>query len=347
MKNNRIPELRFSDFSEEWDEEKLKVLAQFNKGNGYSKSDLCQTGIPAILYGRMYTNYETVIEEVNTFVENADNAVISEGDEVIVPASGESAEDIARASVVKASGVVLGGDINIIKPSNKVISEFLALIISNGRCHKELSRRAQGKSIVHLRNPDIKEIQIIYPTLEEQRKIAGFIISLEMSIKKQKVEIENLKKIREGFLQKMFPKDGELVPQLRFPGFTDDWEQRKLGEIAGSTFGGGTPSTKVAEYWNGNIPWIQSSDLKIDLLSDVTPTKHITEDAILKSATKLIPGNSIAIVTRVGVGKLAYMPYAYATSQDFLALSDLKVMAWFGTYSIYNLMKMLLKILKI
>ena len=137
----------------------------------------------------------------------------------------------------------------------------------------------------------------------------------------------------------MFPKDGELVPQLRFPGFTDDWEQRKLGEIAGSTFGGGTPSTKVAEYWNGNIPWIQSSDLKIDLLSDVTPTKHITEDAILKSATKLIPGNSIAIVTRVGVGKLAYMPYAYATSQDFLALSDLKVMAWFGTYSIYNLMK--------
>ena len=62
-------------------------------------------------------------------------------------------------------------------------------------------------------------------------------------------------------LQKMFPKKGEKNPEIRFPGFTDDWEQRKLGEVADKTYGGGTPKTSIEEYWQGNIPWIQSQDL--------------------------------------------------------------------------------------
>ena len=117
------------------------------------------------------------------------------------------------------------------------------------------------------------------------------------------------------------------------------WKQQELKSFSKETYGGGTPKTSVAEYWSGSIPWIQSSDLKMDKLSNVKATKFITETAVKDSATKLIPKNSIAIVTRVGVGKLAYMPYSYTTSQDFLSLSNLMVDAWFGVYSIYNLLK--------
>lgn len=137
----------------------------------------------------------------------------------------------------------------------------------------------------------------------------------------------------------MFPKSGETVPEIRFPGFTAAWEQRRLSTISDKTFGGGTPKTSVEAYWNGTIPWIQSKDVNEDDVLSVIPQKRITEEAIANSATKLIPRNSIAIVTRVGVGKLAYMPFSYCTSQDFLSLSKLSINGMFATYAIYKMLQ--------
>ena len=94
------PEIRFDGFSGDWEYQKLGEVANFTKGNGYSKSDIVQNGTPIILYGRLYTKYEVVINEVDTFASLKTNSVISQGGEVIVPSSGETAEDIARASVV-------------------------------------------------------------------------------------------------------------------------------------------------------------------------------------------------------------------------------------------------------
>ena len=82
-----------------------------------------------------------------------------------------------------------------------------------------------------------------------------------------------------------------------------------MGEIATETYGGGTPKTSNEEFWKGDIPWIQSSDLIDECLFDVRLRKCISQEAVSKSATKLVPQNSIAIVTRVGVGKLAFMPF--------------------------------------
>ena len=129
-------------------------------------------------------------------------------------------------------------------------------------------------------------------------------------------------------------------PIIRFKGYQDDWEQRKLSEIALQTYGGGTPKTANEEFWKGNIPWIQSSDLIEERLFNVKPRKYISQEAISKSATKLVPQNSVAIVTRVGVGKLAFMPFSYATSQDFLSLSELKIEPEFAVYALYKMMRL-------
>ncbi|MDD4496200.1 MAG: restriction endonuclease subunit S, partial [Eubacteriales bacterium] len=114
------------------------------------------------------------------------------------------------------------------------------------------------------------------------------------------------------------------------------WEQRKLGELASDTFGGGTPTTSNADFWNGIIPWIQSSDLTEHQVFGVKPRKYISKAAVMSSATKIVPENSIAIITRVGVGKLAVMPFSYATSQDFLSLSELNVDVQFCAYLLYK-----------
>lgn len=126
------------------------------------------------------------------------------------------------------------------------------------------------------------------------------------------------------------------LPKIRFAGFTDAWEQRSVSDFAEEAYGGGTPKTSVDEYWGGNLPWIQSSDLAEHQVSDIQAKKKITKIGLKNSAAKLVPANSIAIVTRVGVGKLAFMQFEYATSQDFLSITKMKVNEWFGVYSLYK-----------
>ena len=112
--------------------------------------------------------------------------------------------------------------------------------------------------------------------------------------------------------------------------------KRKVGELASDTFGGGTPTTSNADFWNGTIPWIQSSDLTEHQVFGVEPRKYISKAAVMRSATKIVPENSLAIITRVGVGKLAIMPFSYATSQDFLSLSKLNIDVEFCAYLLYK-----------
>ena len=199
-----IPEIRFKGFTDAWEQCKLGDIATFSKGNGYSKSDLAPSGEPIILYGRIYTNYETTIRNVDTFVELKDKSVISQGGEVIVPASGETAEDISRASVVKNQGIIIGGDLNVIKVNHLLNPTFLALTISNGEQQKELSKRAQGKSVVHLHNSDLQEVNLTFPLLNEQKEISSLFEKMDSVITLHQRKLERLQEVKKGLLQKMF-----------------------------------------------------------------------------------------------------------------------------------------------
>lgn len=225
------PRIRFRGFTEDWEQRKLGDIATFSKGNGYSKSDLAPSGDPIILYGRLYTNYETTIRNVDTFVELKDKSVISQGDEVIVPASGETVEDISRASVVKDQGVIIGGDLNVIKVNHLLDPTFLALTISNGEQQKELSKRAQGKSVVHLHNSDLQEVNLTFPLLNEQKEISTLFEKMDSIITLHQCKLKKLNLAKKSLLQKLFPRNGSQIPGVRFKGFTDAWEQRKLGDL--------------------------------------------------------------------------------------------------------------------
>ena len=174
-----VPEIRFEGFTDDWEQRKAIDIADYSKGNGYSKGDLTDVGTPIILYGRLYTMYQFAISEVDTFAVPRNGAVYSQGNEVIVPASGETAEDIARASAVEKSGVLLGGDLNILRPFDFINPLFLALAISNGEPQKELAKKAQGKSVVHIHNTDIQEVTIAYPSRAEQDRIVSVFRNLD------------------------------------------------------------------------------------------------------------------------------------------------------------------------
>ena len=202
------PKIRFKGYEDDWEQRKLDNVAEFSKGRGYSKGDLIELGTPIILYGRLYTNYETSISDVDTYVEAKDGSVYSRGGEVIVPASGESAEDIARAATVDKSGILLGGDLNVVMPNEDINSGFLAISISNGNPQRELAKRAQGKSVVHIHNEEIRNLRVPFPIKVEQNKIVEYFFNLDHLI---------------TLHQRKCYRFIDIV--------LDAWEQRKFGDL--------------------------------------------------------------------------------------------------------------------
>ncbi len=203
-----------------WEQRELKELASFAKGSGYAKTDIKEQGTPLILYGRLYTKYETKIDEVDTFAEPKKGSVYSKGTEVVVPASGESADDIARASFVAKSGILLGGDLNIIYPNEMIKPTFLALSISNGEQQKSLAKKAQGKSVVHLHNSDLETVNIVYPTIAEQTKIGRYFLDLD-----------NLITLHQRKYSLLFIRTFEILKEACFFLNVNAWEQREFGKM--------------------------------------------------------------------------------------------------------------------
>lgn len=238
-------------------------------------------------------------------------------------------------------GAVVSNEYNVFLPQDGTNIQMFNLMMQLPHYKRLFYLMSDGVHIEKLlfKTQDWMKRTLAMPLLKEQKKIAEILSTQDKAIELQERKIEELKRFKKGCLERMFPREGQKVPEKRFPGFTDDWEQRKVSTIASDTRGGGTPATSNETYWSGNIPWIQSSDLSEGKLFGVEPRKYISRDGLNNSATQLVPENSIAVVTRVGVGKLAFMPFSYTTSQDFLSLCKLQTEPHFTVYALYQMLQ--------
>ena len=203
------PRLRFPEFREAgaWEVRRLGEIGKISKGKGISKSDIKPNGaLPCIRYGELYTHYGEVIRDVVSFTDaNPGNLVLSEENDVIIPASGETKEDIATASCVSVKGVALGGDLNIFySPMNGM---FLAYYI-RGNLKFEISKVAQGNSVVHLYTTQLEKLKLAVPPYpKEQQKIAHCLSSLDEVIGLESDKLDALKNLKKGLMQQLFPQD--------------------------------------------------------------------------------------------------------------------------------------------
>ena len=322
------PQIRFAGFSDTWEQRKLGELALFNP-----KDEL-----PQIFE---YVDLESVV-----------------GTEMLSHRTEVKSSAPSRAQRLAHTGDLFYQTVRpyqknnylFEKPDNNYVFStgyaqmrpyvdgyFLLSLVQSERFVKVVLDNCTGTSYPAINANDLAEIEVAAPSDEsEAQKIGTIFRSIDNLITLHQRELEKLQNIKKSMLEKMFPKNGNNVPEIRFKGYTDAWEQRKVSDLAEKTYGGGTPTTSNEAYWNGDIPWIQSSDVVDGKLLGVEPRKWITQDGLNNSAAQLIPGNSIAIITRVGVGKLAFMPYSYATSQDFLSLSKLNAEPLFTVYACYK-----------
>ena len=243
-----------------------------------------------------------------------------------MPTSGETPEDIATASCIMIPDVILAGDLLIYR-TEQIDGRFVSFCVKN-KVNKQISSVAQGKSVVHVRAEELSKISVTFPALDEQQKILSLLESIDRRIATQQKLIETLKKYKRGLHKLVFIKN-------RKPS----WEKSALHDIA-SFCGGGTPSKDVSSYWDGEIGWISSSDIQEEWIDDISVTRRITKKAIDNSATKLCPEGTIAIVSRVGVGKVAIIPESLCTSQDFTNITSITGNTHYMAYQIAFRMKL-------
>ena len=219
--SHNSPSLRFPEFTGEWKEERLSEIADIYKGAGISKDQLSDNGEPCILYGELYTKYktETITEVISrTDIDNT-KLVRSKANDVIIPCSGETAEDIATARCVIKDGILLGGDLNIIRLHN-YDGSFVSYQL-NGKRKYDIAKVAQGVSVVHLYGEHLKGVKTVNPCLAEQKKISRFLSLLDERIAVQSRLIEDLKKLRCAIIENVFCSPNHNESALRFKGNTD------------------------------------------------------------------------------------------------------------------------------
>ena len=229
--DKRVPALRFKGFNDDWAQRKLKNLVSFSKGKGYTKNDLLSNGTPILLYGMLYTNYLERYSNFFTYAKANLKSVYSTKHEVVMPDSGETSVDIARASWVDKPGVILGGGLIILKPKDIIFPGFLAYSLTYGKNHKDIASKAQGKSVVHIHSKDLVNLKFFFPkNIVTQRKICNLLEEVNTYISLQQRKLQQLKLLKKAMLQDLFAD--KAVPKLRFRGFKDYWVPKKLGDIA-------------------------------------------------------------------------------------------------------------------
>lgn len=218
-KNPNVPNLRFS-YKGDWSKRKLNEICQFFKGNGLSKSDLSNEGFPCILYGELYTTYKNevisdIISKTNTTLANP---FLSRNNDLIIPGSGEDPIDIAVARAIYQNDIILGGDLNILRPKSNVSAAFLSYQL-NGVRRYDIAKKAQGKSIVHLHNSDLKEVLVSIPTYDEQLHIVELLTKIDEMIDAQIKIIDDYMTYRNA------------IVDYFFESLSSDWNRIKLSDI--------------------------------------------------------------------------------------------------------------------
>lgn len=201
-----VPTLRFPNYSGEWQVSSMGKVCTFRKGYGISKENLSSDGTPCILYGELYTTYKTAIAKSIKSKTNLDPTILfhSKKNDVIIPCSGETAEDIATSVCIPYDDILLGGDLTVIR--SDLDGAFLSNQINSVRKY-DIARIAQGKSIVHLQADELKKISIAYPTIDEQQKISGSIDKIDERIEVQNKIISKYEALIKGLCDKIFRHD--------------------------------------------------------------------------------------------------------------------------------------------
>ena len=344
----QAPELRFDGFTDDWELRKLTNITSSYSGLTYSPTDIQDTGT-FVLRSSNVKNDQLIDADnvyVNPDIVNSINVKV--GDVIIVVRNGSRAL-IGKHAIVNEEmpDTVIGAFMSAFRGEN---GNYINALLSTDNFQKEV-HKSLGATINQITGKDFSMMIFPTPKFGEQQKIGAFFKQLDYTIALHQRKLDLLKEQKKGYLQKMFPKNGAKVPELRFAGFADDWELRKLGEL-GEIVTGSTPPIANEEYYSDKgIPWITPTDIETNIISD-SAKKLSAEGAKIG---RVVRANSILCTCIASIGKNALLttngsfnqqinsltPYSDNDSYFLLTSSELwsiqmKQIASSGTMQIVN-----------
>ena len=251
------PEIRFEGFTDDWEQRKVSDITNSYSG-GTPKSGTSEYydgNIPFIRSGEIYSDKtELFISELGMNYSSAKRVHIGD---ILYALYGATSGEVSRA---KLDGAINQAILAII-PNQDINADFLVEWFRKEK-DKIINTYLQGGQ-GNLSAQIIKELVVMIPSKEEQYKLGNYFTYINRLITLHQRKCDETKQLKKFMLQKMFPKNGEKNPEIRFEGFTDDWEQRKVSDITNS-YSGGTPKSGTSEYYDGNIPFIRSGEIYSD-----------------------------------------------------------------------------------
>ena len=312
--NRKTPKLRFKGFTDAWEQRKLsEVLSSYTDPVEIPRTGYERLGIRSHAKGTFH-NFVPAGHELQTAQMHrvaADKFIVN------ITFGWEHAVAVTDEN---DAGKLVSHRFPQFSLSEELDPKFLKFIIldEDFRHHLWLaSPGGAGRNRV-LNINEMLQYEIMIPNVPEQRKIARMLIDLDNLITLHQRKLDRLKNIKKSMLDKMFPKDGEVVPEIRFKGFTDAWEQRKLGDVA-DIVGGGTPSTAISEYWDGDIDWYAPAEIADQIFVN-SSQKKITAEGLNNSSAKMLPVGTVVFTSRAGIGKTAILTKEGCTNQGFQSI---------------------------
>ena len=317
------PRIRFKGFTEAWEQRKLVNLCEkFTDGDWIEAKDQSNSGVRLIQTGNVGlgeyidkpSNKKWVSKE--TF-ERLNCEEVFAGDILI----SRLPEPAGRACIVPNLGtkMITAVDCTIVRTATQINPKYLLQYLSSQSYFDEVNTCLAGGTRQRISRSNLAVFDIPMPVkYEEQNAIGEFLCGLDNLITLHQRKYDKLLNIKKSMLEKMFPKNGNDVPEIRFKGFTDAWEQRKLGELA-EIVGGGTPSTSVESYWDGDIDWYAPAEIGEQIYLKSSQRK-ITEEGLNKSSAKVLPVGTVLFTSRAGIGKTAILLKEGCTNQGFQSI---------------------------
>ena len=332
--SGNVPELRFAGFTDPWEQRKVSDIA--NRYDNLRIPVAANLRIPGVT---PYYGANGIQDYVDGFTHEGEFVLVAE----------DGANDLKNYPVKCVNGRIwVNNHAHVLQSKPEMAdNKFLAYSIS----HADIEALLVGGGRSKLNAEVMMSIELVMPSLPEQISIGQCMTRLDHLITLHRRKHDQLATLKKSLLEKMFPKPGSDVPELRFAGFTDPWEQRKLSEL-GEITTGSTPSTTKSEYYSDDgLPWVTPTDIESNIIFD-SPRKLSEEGA---KVARIVPANAILCTCIASIGKNALLtvtgsfnqqinsltpnaendPYFLLTESEFWS-NHMKKMAASGTMQIVN-----------
>ena len=273
--DSKIPNIRFKGFTDAWEQRRLGEVTIYQNGKGYEDSQSSSGKFELINLNSI--SIDGGLKSSGKYIESADKTLLTD-DLVMVLSDVGKGDLLGRVAIIpKDNYYVLNQRVALIRPKNKQQTNYLFSYINSHQRYFKL--QGAGMSQLNISKGSVENFPLLLPSLPEQQQIGTFFAHLDTLISLHQRKCDQTKELKKTMLQKMFPKKGETVPEIRFPEFTDAWEQRKLGDEVRIVMGQSPNSENYTDDPNDYILVQGNADMKNGRVLPRVWTTQVTKQA--------------------------------------------------------------------